>query len=94
MSASPTDVIAAGLLSAIADAEALEALSRTKPHAFLEGKDGLIRKLKDVYADLRDVAAGSKSRSSTPSSAFRAGAIVRYGRVIPVQRRSGREPRC
>ena len=94
MSASPTDEIAAGLLSAIADAEALEALSRTRPDAFLEGKDGLIRKLKDVYADLRDIAAGPRARSSTSSSAFRVGVIVRRGRVIPVQRRSGREPRC
>lgn len=90
MTHAPHDPHEAELRGIIADAEALEPLSRIRPHAFLEGKDALVRRLRDFYDDLRGAPTSPATRMPKRSSAFRPGQIARYGRIIPVERRGAR----
>ena len=91
VSASPADEIADKVLSILSDAEAIEALSRTNPHAFFEGKDGLVQRLKELHADVRDGKARSCDRPPTRSTTFRAGTVVsRKGRIVVAEIRRAR----
>lgn len=92
MTHAPDDQRAAELRGIIADAEALEPLSRTRPDAFLEGKDALVRRLLDFYDDLRGAPTSPGTRLPERSTAFQCGHLVRRGRVIPVETRGRRCP--
>ncbi len=89
MTATPADVIADEVLDILAEAERMEALSRTRPHVFAEQKDGLVQRLKDLHSTIRDSAG--LMRLPVRTTTFRPGHVVsRKGRVVVAEVRRAR----
>lgn len=91
MSVSPDGGLAAKVSALVLDAEALAALSRTNPHLFFEQKDGLVQRLKELHADVRDGEGAARDRRPPRDTVFRPGRVVsRKGRVVVAEVRRAR----